>query len=116
MPHYDLQSVLKDHNGNKRNYFLFFVLSLIHSNVNCLNVLYVLACILDIALVYHALLICDTEINQSILIKTEMLLYFQATGEQVSVFAFDVKNSSESQVYSLLYHAKLDQSMTKPTK
>ena len=28
-PHYDLQSVLKDHNGNKRNHFVFFVLSLV---------------------------------------------------------------------------------------
>ena len=27
--HYDLHPVQKDHNGNKRNYFLFFVLSLV---------------------------------------------------------------------------------------
>ena len=30
-----------------------------------------------------------------------MLILFQATGELVSVFAFDVKNSSESQVNSV---------------
>ena len=27
--HYDLHPVQKDHNGNKRNHFLFFVLSLV---------------------------------------------------------------------------------------
>ena len=27
--HYDLQPVQNDHNGNKRNHFLFFVLSLV---------------------------------------------------------------------------------------
>ena len=33
----------------------------------------------------------------------QMLSRLQATGEPVSVFAFDVKNSSESQVNSLLF-------------
>ena len=35
-----------------------------HSNVRCFKC--VLACILDIALFYHVMLICDTKINQSI--------------------------------------------------
>ena len=29
VPHYDLQPISKDHNGNKGNHFLFFVLSLV---------------------------------------------------------------------------------------
>ena len=29
VPHYDLQPISKDHNGNKGNHFLFFVLSLL---------------------------------------------------------------------------------------
>ena len=72
MPHYDLQSIQKDHNGNKRNHFLFFVLSLVligkpWYKLCELFYMYVLVCIYDITLFYHvSLLICDTEINQSI--------------------------------------------------
>ena len=69
MSHYDLQSILKDRNGNKRNHFLFFVLSLVLIGKpwyiqmgDVLNV-YVIACIFDIALFYHVMLICDTKIK-----------------------------------------------------
>ena len=46
MPPYDLQSILKDHNGNKRNHFLFFCVilgidwqAMVHSNVRCFKCL-----------------------------------------------------------------------------
>ena len=58
--------------GNKRNHFLFFVLSLVLIGKpwyiqiwDVLNV-YVLACLYDIALFYHVMLIYETKINQSI--------------------------------------------------
>ena len=70
------KSVHKDHNGNKRDHSLFFVSSLVvigkpyeHCNVLIFYIVLIL-CILTLCMhccvLTRILLICDTEINQSI--------------------------------------------------
>ena len=72
--HYDRQLVQKDHNGNKRNHFLFLCYPwhwlASHCNLCFLNVYFM--CTFNITLCcFIQMLICDTDINQSTTISEQ---------------------------------------------